>query len=202
MTSDASEHALRLQVKRELRTRMKAVRRALPKVARAARAEAIVERVAALEAFGAAEVVAVFVAVRGEVDLAGLVARARSAQKRIALPRVDPDRGEVTLCEVHGEDPLVTGAFGIPEPSPEAHPLPGEAIDLILVPALAVDPRGHRIGYGGGFYDRLLPTLPRAIRCAVAYDFQLLAEVPDVPGDARVHWVVTDRHTLAAEEGT
>jgi len=68
------------------------------------------------------------------------------------------------------------------------------------VPALAVDPRGHRIGYGAGFYDRALPRfVPPAAAIVVAFDFQLVAEVPETPLDFAAAWVVTDTRTLAAE---
>jgi 5-formyltetrahydrofolate cyclo-ligase len=64
------------------------------------------------------------------------------------------------------------------------------------VPALAVDARGFRIGYGRGFYDRLLPTLPNALTVAIVYDFQLVAEVPEEPFDVPVHVVATDARVL------
>ena len=64
------------------------------------------------------------------------------------------------------------------------------------MPALAFDVRGHRIGYGHGYYDRLLPRLPRALNVAVGYDFQLVSELPDTEGDIAVDWLVTDARTL------
>ena len=71
---------------------------------------------------------------------------------------------------------------------------------MIVVPALAVDPRGHRIGYGAGYYDRTLPRFaPPAVRRAVAFDFQLVAEVPSTEGDVAVDWIVTDARALRAE---
>ena len=71
--------------------------------------------------------------------------------------------------------------------------------DLVLVPALAVDARGHRIGFGKGFYDRLLPRLTNAFRVAVAFDFEQIAEVPNVETDAPVHAIVTDEKVLRVE---
>ena len=62
--------------------------------------------------------------------------------------------------------------------------------------ALAVDPRGYRIGYGGGYYDRLLPQLQNALSCAVVYDFQLVAEVPELPFDVTVDLIVTDAQVI------
>jgi 5-formyltetrahydrofolate cyclo-ligase len=69
-----------------------------------------------------------------------------------------------------------------------------------VVPALAVDPRGHRVGYGAGFYDRTLPRfVPPAVSIAVAFDFQLAVEVPTTEGDVAVSWIVTDARELRAE---
>jgi 5-formyltetrahydrofolate cyclo-ligase len=67
------------------------------------------------------------------------------------------------------------------------------------VPALAIDPSGHRIGYGAGYYDRTLPRFaPPAIAIAVAFDFQLVSEVPATPSDVRVGWLATDARVLDA----
>ena len=81
-------------------------------------------------------------------------------------------------------------------PMPE---VPASAVDFVLVPALAVDLQGNRLGYGKGLYDRLLPTLPTALRCALAYDFQLVSELPSSPTDAPVDVVVTDARVLRVE---
>ena len=84
----------------------------------------------------------------------------------------------------------------IPEPARDAPRIePGE-IELALIPALAVDPRGYRIGYGGGYYDRLIPRLSKACTCALAYDFQLISEVPELHFDVAVELVVTDARVI------
>jgi len=70
----------------------------------------------------------------------------------------------------------------------------------VLVPALALDSRGHRLGYGAGYYDRTLPRFcPPAVSIGVAYDFQLLVELPVTEGDVPCDWIVTDTRALAAE---
>ena len=68
----------------------------------------------------------------------------------------------------------------------------------MIAPALAVDSRGHRLGYGRGFYDRLLATMPGVTTVAVAYDFQLIGEVPTTEHDVALGWVVTDRRAFRA----
>ena len=86
--------------------------------------------------------------------------------------------------------------MGFEEPPADA-PEP-DALDVIVVPALAVEPRGYRLGYGAGFYDRALPEWTPAVTLAVAFDFQLLAEVPVTPGDVAVRWIVTDSRSFEA----
>ena len=71
-------------------------------------------------------------------------------------------------------------------------------VDLVIAPALAVDERGHRLGYGRGYYDRLLARLQPATTIVVAYDFQLIGEVPTTTSDVALDWVVTDRRSFRA----
>ena len=83
------------------------------------------------------------------------------------------------------------GPFGIPEPAPEAEAVEPGAIDWALVPGIAFDPRGYRIGRGAGYYDRLLPMLrPEAPRYALVLDRQWIDEVPTEPHDQPVDGVV------------
>ncbi len=190
------EQALRAQVKEQIRRRMRAVRDVLPPEARRARSEAIAARVTDLAEIEAARVVSAFVAIKSEVDPAPIVAALRARGARIALPRVDVETGRIVLHDHAEAGPLEPGAYGVPEPPSSAPEVDPADVDVVLVPALAADPRGHRIGYGKGYYDRLLPTLTSAVRCCLIYDFQLVAEVPDVPGDEPVQLVVTDTQTL------
>jgi 5-formyltetrahydrofolate cyclo-ligase len=97
-------------------------------------------------------------------------------------------------------DELVASAAGFLEPPPSARAAaPGE-VDVVVVPALAVSGTGHRLGYGAGFYDRVLPVYcPPALAVAVAFDFQLLGELPVFEWDFACEVVVTDDRTLRVE---
>jgi 5-formyltetrahydrofolate cyclo-ligase len=195
-----AEDVLRARVKAELRKRMRSLRKALPATACAGRSARIAERLAALEPIARARSVCLFWPIedRHEVDLRPLDARLRERGVRVAYPGIDPSDGVMTLRFVTHPDAMDLHGFGFREPSlrdPEA--LPGD-IDAIVVPALAVDPRGHRIGYGAGHYDRALPRFaPPAISIAVAFDFQVVAETPDTAHDVPVEWIVTDVRALA-----
>jgi 5-formyltetrahydrofolate cyclo-ligase len=198
----SAEEQLRHRVKGELRKRMRGLRKTLPASACADRSARIVGRLSELEPVAHARSIALFwpIEERHEVDLRPLDSRLRERGIRIAYPAVDPETRVMTFRFVDQTESLPEQGFGFREPSqtcPEATP---GALDLVVVPALAVGPTGHRLGYGAGYYDRTLPAFaPPAITVAVAFDFQLLAEIPFTAGDVPVAWIVTDTRTLRAE---
>jgi 5-formyltetrahydrofolate cyclo-ligase len=195
----SAEDALRRRVKVELRKRMRGLRKALPATACARRSERIVERLAGLESIVRAKAVALFwpIEARHEVDLRPLDELLRTRGTRVAYPAVEPGTGIMEFRFVEDIASMPPHAFGHREPAlHDTRAVPGQ-IDVIVVPALAVDPRGHRIGYGAGHYDRALPLhVPPGTSVAVAFDFQLVAEVPHTEGDVAVAWTVTDARTL------
>ncbi len=191
------EAVLRYRAKAVLRQRARALRNTIPKDAIAARSLRIVDALERLPAMGAAGTVALFYPIEGrnEVDLRPLDARLRAQGKHVAYPSIDPDTRVMTFRFVDDPESMEERGLGFREPSPEA----SEAVrlDLIVVPALQIDPRGHRIGYGAGFYDRTLPRFsPPAHTVAVAFAFQFIPEVPITEGDVPVSQIVTDERTL------
>ncbi|MBX3205315.1 MAG: 5-formyltetrahydrofolate cyclo-ligase [Labilithrix sp.] len=190
---------MRFKVKAELRKRIRGVRKTAPLEACAERSAKIVASLEAHAAVEEAKAVALFwpIVERHEVDLRPLDASLRARGVRVAYPSIDPDTGDMVFRFVDDPSALEDAGYGFAEPAKDAP----EASDLgvIVVPALAVDPTGHRIGYGAGYYDRTLPKYaPPAVSIAVAYDYQLVAEVPATPGDVQVAWIVTDQRTIDA----
>lgn len=192
--AERAEAGLRHRAKHALRNRMRAVRAALPDSACAARSNAIVQRIGALPELEKATTILSFASIRNEVRTRPIMESAWAAGKRVALPRVIGEA--LCLHIVAPETPLSEGAYSVPEPPPHAESVEPIEVDFALVPALAVDPRGFRIGYGGGYYDKLLPLLANACTCALAYDFQLISEVPELPFDAAVDLIVTDERLI------
>lgn len=192
--------------KKELRKRMRAVRSAHPTDALSARSAQLVARAASLEAFQQARGVALFYPMeeRKEVDLRALDGLSRAAGKRVYYPFLE-QRGEAwvsglrltrSLSEVQ---PRGSRFF---EPLPDAVEAARADVDVVFVPALAVEPGGHRLGYGAGFYDSLLPDVcPPGEAVAVAFDFQLLMELPTLGHDVPCDYVVTDARTLVVGSG-
>ena len=193
------EDYIRRKVKAELRKRMRGLRKTTPIDACNARSARIVSALEAHPAIAAARTVALFwpIEERHEVDLRALDASLRARGAHVAYPGIDGETGAMTFRIVDAIDSLEEAGFGFREP-PKSAPEPA-AIDVIVVPALAVDPTGHRIGYGAAYYDRTLPRFaPPAITIVVAFDFQLLVEVPFGEHDVRCTWIVTDARTLEA----
>jgi 5-formyltetrahydrofolate cyclo-ligase len=176
------------------RERMKRLRLATPRKALVERSSRIAANVRSLPEFASARTVLAYVPVRGEADVSALELDVRSRGGRWILPRVDGP--SLDLHVVPEGEPLVPGAFGIPEPRADLPRIEPDEVDFALIPALAVDAQGHRIGWGGGFYDRVLPRLECAFRCAVVYDFQLISETPVESHDVAVDGVVSERHRL------
>ena len=174
---------------------MRAVRSALPRESRAARSADIAKRVLELDALRSPKCVAAFAAIRSEADPSAIVASLRERGIDTAFPRIDEEGGlQLHVC---GPESLESGTWDIPEPRADARLADG--VDVILVPGLAFDPRGHRVGYGKGYYDRLLARFPDAFSIAIGFDFQLVSETPNMPHDVAVRCIVTDKRTLMVQ---
>jgi 5-formyltetrahydrofolate cyclo-ligase len=182
------EDHVRQQAKSALRQKMRALRGSIPASKRAERSEAIVARLLELPELTRARCVPI----KGEPSLATLHTALRARGVQLALTRVNADTHTLEVARFDSEEALVPGPFGLREPAVSAAHVPLEAVDVVLVPGLLMDLRGHRIGYGRGYFDKLLATLPTAFRCGLCYDFQLVGEAPNLPHDVPLHAVVTD----------
>jgi len=192
----APEEIIRVKVKAELRKRLRGVRKTTPIEACAERSAKIVTALEVHPAVVAARTVALFwpMLARHEVDLRTLDTSLRARGVRVAYPSIDPETNDMVFRFVDDVAKLEEAGYGFAEPAADA-PVATE-LDVVVVPAIAVDPTGHRIGYGAGYYDRTLPKHPTATSIAVAYDWQLIAEVPALPDDVAVKVVVTDIRVL------
>lgn len=187
------------EAKQALRERVLARRDALAAGARAGAARAIAARIAAMPSFAAARTVLMTLPFRNEWDTRPLIEAARATGKRVALPRVDESSRMLDLFEVTDlARDVRPGYRGIDEPCAHCAPVATAAIDWVLVPGVAFDPACRRLGYGGGFYDRLLPLVPAdAPRVSGAFDVQLVERVPAAPHDIAVDAIVTESRSFA-----
>ncbi len=185
--------------KRALREGVLARVDALGPAARARAARRIVEAIVALPSFRDARTVLLTLSFRNEWQTRPLLEAAGAAGKRVALPRVDATARTLSLCEVRSlARDVAAGFHGIDEPLAHCEPVAPPAVDWVLVPGVAFDAERQRLGYGGGYYDRLLPTLVGATRVAGAFDVQIVDRVPAAPHDQRVDVLVSESRRFGA----
>jgi 5-formyltetrahydrofolate cyclo-ligase len=177
--------------KAALRSALVAARAGLSVEVRAQHARAIAVRLQSLPAFAAARTIAAYAALGAEVDPAPAVEAALARGARIAWPRSVAGDRRLAFAEAP-RSALVRGPLGAPEPPPSAPALPPDALDLVLVPAVALTPDGHRLGRGGGYYDATLAALPRAFKVGLAFDLQLVPSLPFEPHDVPLDAIVTE----------
>ena len=178
-----------------LRTLVLAERDALPLAARSERSQAIVSSIISLPSFSAARSVLLTASFGSEVETGGLIARTLAAGKTLVLPLVNKQARMLELYEVTDtQSELARGTYGIAEPRPDrCRRAVYDEIDWVLVPGVVYADDGYRIGYGGGYYDRLLPLLPpSAPRVSAAFQLQRRHEVPHGVHDRKVEIVVTE----------
>ncbi len=166
---------------RELLTQKRRV--LLPEAVKNASAS-VMEQIVDLPVFCAAKNILIYYPIQNEIDLRGLLQLA--PEKHYFMPAVQHHKN-MELREYTGDKKLKRGKFGIPEPQGESYT---GNIDLILVPGIAFDKQGNRLGRGGGYYDRFLRKFRRAKKIGVGYNFQLVKSVPTDWHDVRLDEVV------------
>lgn len=203
MTTDAGEPA-----KRAARAAARAAVGALSACRRAEASAAVCARVMGSGGFASARTVMLFAPLADEVDLSAVLRRCRETGRRVCAGRPDWDSRAMAPAEVvddgkGGWSALVTTRFGVREPGPDAVEVPAREIDLVLVPALAFDRAGHRLGRGGGFYDRFLARedLARAWLVGVGFGVQIVPEVPRLGHDRAVDCVISEREIVVRRWG-
>lgn len=199
-STDVETH-LRYKAKAVLRQRARTLRNTIPIEAIAQRSASIVQKLTTLPEIADARTAALFYPMerRHEVDLRALDAWLRARGVKVAYPIIDPETKDMTFRFVGKLADLEERGQQYLEPADAAEE--ATALDAIVVPALQVDGSGHRIGYGAGYYDRTLPRYaPGARSIVVAFDFQLIAEVPVTDGDVPCDVVVTDQRVFRTAE--
>jgi 5-formyltetrahydrofolate cyclo-ligase len=143
------------------------------------------EHVAGSKEFASVRIMGAYYAVGSEVRTSFLVNAAKSHGKKVALPRIE---GERMVFYEFADGDLVEGRFGIMEPRPST---PVDNIDLVLVPGVAFDYNGCRIGYGKGYYDRFL-SMQHCFSMGLAYSFQVIDELPRGRFDRKLSSLATE----------
>ena len=142
-------------------------------------------------------IVAAYAAFGGELDPLPLLEALAAKRVKLALPVVEAKAAPLVFRAWEFGAPLVAHRFGMAEPSRDA---PAVVPDIVVVPLLAFDRQGYRLGYGGGYYDRTLAALRkrgRVLAVGVGFTVQELPSVPRAPHDVPLDWIVTERVSFA-----
>jgi 5-formyltetrahydrofolate cyclo-ligase len=185
--------------KREIRKRIMTLRNAMTPEEIEAKSGEIVRRLKELREIRESSTLMVYLSFGSEVLTDDLIRWGWAEGKRIVVPFCHPESRVLTPCLIGGFAELETGHYGIREPKSEwLRPVPREEIDAVLIPAVAFDRQGRRVGYGGGYYDRFLPEIPRAARIGAAFACQIVAEILPDPHDVPADRIVTEDELIVA----
>jgi 5-formyltetrahydrofolate cyclo-ligase len=184
------------QSKEDLRAGVLAQRSVLAKSEALAWSDAIQARALQFPPYAVCRSLALYSPIQNEVETGAIRDRALVAGKRVFFPRLGHWES-LELVQIAAVNEMSSGRFGIPEPVGDRRLLPQDHAELVVfVPGVAFDLRGNRLGRGKGWYDRLVKTLAKATVVALAYDFQVLEEVPTEAWDEKVHYVITERRIV------
>lgn len=187
-------------MKQAIRQRIIAARLQMAEQERARLGRAIAARIAGLESFRTASTVLAYLNFGAEFAAEGLVQRALQEGKHVLLPKVNRATNELDVYRVADlQHDVVPGLWDIREPLVERCAKVGalDAVDFILLPGVAFGRDGARLGYGGGFYDKLLAHLEHnPVLVAGAYAMQIVEGIPQEATDRKVEWLVTENETI------
>lgn len=159
----------------------------------------IAEKLFALPEYRHARTVMYFISFGKEPETLKMVPQSIAHGKRIVAPKTVPSTKQLLLSEIRDiEADLAPGLWDIPEPRAEAmRPAEASEIDFVVVPGVAFDEKGNRLGYGAGYYDRFIPRLNSGVPLvALAFELQVVESVPVEPWDVKVDVVVTEERVI------
>jgi 5-formyltetrahydrofolate cyclo-ligase len=189
--------------KKELRKKVQELRDAIDPERRKLLSARVADNLWSVPEFTAAESILFFISFRSEVDTVPMIRRALDEGKVVCVPCTDDGDKSMVASRILdlGAD-LELGNYDIPEPKEEClRPIAAEEIDVVLMPGVAFDLSGGRLGYGGGYYDRFLEKCgPRCALIAVAFEIQIIEHVPCADHDHHIHKVVTESRVIDCRE--
>jgi len=189
-----------LTEKQNLRSEIRLRLRSLGRTHRQQHSLRLANHLLDFSAWRQAQTIALFASLPSEPDTAPLILRGLGAGKKLALPRLEDSNPLLSLHQVISPEALQRGELGFLEPKADAPIIPVEELDLILVPGIAFDRNGGRLGRGGGYYDRLLSQPQcRALLVGVFFSIQELPRVPRESWDHPLQWIATEKGCFRIE---
>ena len=178
--------------KKDIRKQILAARGRMTEMEIREKSLAIRQKIFSLNEYKTCRLLLSYASYRNETDTSYIIQKALSDGKEVALPKIEGRR--MVFYKIQSPDDLKPGTMGIPEP-PKGRTADGEEA-LMIMPGIAFDRQLHRIGYGGGFYDRYLSVHTNLFCIAIAYSFQVLGSVPFEETDIRPQMLVTEQEII------
>ncbi len=164
---------------------------------------AIAQRLFGMDEFKKSKTIFCFLSTSFEVQTERIIRESLRLGKQVLVPLLEPGGENLKASRIPSMDiDFVIGEYGVRQPAPKFRNIvPFANIDFVVVPGLAFDNFGNRIGYGGGFYDKFFKKITRDVsRVAVSYDFQLFNLVPHSHSDEPVHFLITETKALRCRD--
>ncbi|MCJ7665969.1 MAG: 5-formyltetrahydrofolate cyclo-ligase [Actinobacteria bacterium] len=186
-------------LKKIIRKRIQKKRDSLSDQIRLTKSKAIAAKFIKLGFYKDSKKIIAYFPFRSEIDTTIIIRKALRQQKKVLLPRVNGKDLDLYYIKDLSKD-LGPGSFGIMEPVPaECIPASYKDIDLVLIPGVGFDRQMNRLGYGGGFYDKLLKILPADLpRIAIAFDLQIVDSIPIMAHDLKIDIIVTETEIITS----
>lgn len=181
--------------KNELREQVRAKRRLMTAEAVTEKSEKIQARLFAFDKYLNAKTVMLFMSAFKEPSTDNIIRDSLSRGKKLVIPVSDTETETIIPSYINGFEDLQKGAYGILEPK-KIQPADISDIDFFLVPGIVFDKNGNRIGFGKGYYDKIL-TQSNAEKCALCYEFQLLDKIPSDLHDIKMNTIITEENIYA-----
>jgi len=181
------------QTKAALRERAKEARLLLSPSQIAEYSRSITERL--LDILDGFTTVMVYAAKAPEVETSGLIADLNRRGVRVVVPIIERETHTLRLSYLPDPSVLVPSTFNVPEPIGHELPARPEEIEAVVIPMLAFDAEGNRLGYGAGYYDRFLCRYPHPQKIGIAFSCQQAESIPTDQNDVKMDWIVTEKGT-------
>jgi len=180
--------------KEELRTQAREVRSGLNAAESRSFSRSICDTIC--QGLNGERTVMVYVPKPPEVDTMPLIRHLLEKGVRVVVPIIERETRTLRLSCLEDPGDLVISTFSVPEPIGNEIPVCGEDLEVIIVPLLAFDRAGHRLGYGAGYYDRFLSSYPRAKKIGAAFSCQEIGSVPADDNDVAMDIIITEREII------
>jgi len=185
-----------MESKKDLRKRILSIRNNMPGEDVVNNSRIIRDKIIGLDVYKQSKVIFIYMDFKNEVMTSDLIKHMLFEKKRVVVPYTDTVSTVLIPSEITGESDLKLNSFGYSEPK-KVSPVNIEEIDLVIIPGLVFDKNLNRIGFGKGYYDRILNKLKASARkVAVAHDFQVLEEIPAEEHDVKMDMIITEKSIM------